>query len=93
MTTVLFRHTHNDLIAVFPFMSRDFYWIPCYSHWGQHGTTTWDWIRYNTRPAKPEQYETLLNELRSIGYNDLEVINRLPSYRTIMTKESELWDN
>lgn len=42
----------------------------CYAHAGQHGACDPAWIKEHTVSAAPEQYMSLLSELRDfIGYN------------------------
>ena len=83
MTKVVFRKPtdHADEItAVFPEVEWDS-WpsLMCYQHIGQHGGCTVDWVRYETVPAKPEEYEPLLRELTElVGYDDLVVLPRMP---------------
>ena len=44
-----------------------------YEHVGQHG---YAFYPNNTRLATPNEYRQLLQELRSIGYEDLVVVKR-----------------
>ena len=73
---VIFRKEENgDILAVFPYLSGKDYKVSCYAHMGQHSTMCWTYYRCNTKPAKPEEYKYLYNELVSIGYR-LHVIQR-----------------
>lgn len=83
MTKVLFRYDKvcHDILAVFPNM----YWVSfgskvvtCYAHIGQHHECHLDYVKSHTRPAKPNEYASLLAELVGIGYNDLRILKRLP---------------
>lgn len=83
MTKVLFRYDKvcHDILAVFP----DMYWVSygskrvtCYAHIGQHHECHLDYVREETRPAKPNEYADLLAELVRIGYNDLKILKRMP---------------
>lgn len=44
-----------------------------YMHIGQHGGTDYHGVIRKTKPATENQYQPLLNELKSIGYDNLEV--------------------
>jgi hypothetical protein len=74
---VLFRAEKSgkfkgEVTAVFPTLpGTDAYDFTVYAHVGQHsiGTRAWYWT---TRPAKPEEYAPLLQELRSIYESDPE---------------------
>jgi len=59
----------KDVIAVIhlPF-NDDPNLLTCYSHVGQHSSCHKDYITQNTRPATPEEYKDLLEELQNIGY-------------------------
>ena len=77
ITEVMFRKEKDGSIyAVFPYISwlRN-YEIMGYAHIGQHHTCRWEYVVYCTKPAKPEEYKDLYNELVSIGYQ-LRVIKR-----------------
>ena len=89
MTTVLFRKTKDkdgDIVAIFPFTpwNPEDYTIACYMHIGQHGPCTWDWVRQCTKPASDAEFTDLLRELKSVGYDDLRVIRRLPTWSSIV---------
>jgi hypothetical protein len=45
----------------------------CYTFAEQHTECGLDWVRENTRPAKPHEYASLLGTLTSIGYCNLVV--------------------
>jgi len=65
----------GEVTAVFPGMYEGPGRCTCYIHVGQHGTCCRDWYR-ETRPATKAEYAPLLRELRSIGYDDLRIIQR-----------------
>jgi len=48
--------------------------LTCYAHIGQHSACHQDYAN-ECKPATPEQYKDLFNELEGIGYN-LEVLNK-----------------
>ena len=48
--------------------------VICYAHSGQHFEAEYAWTK-RLRPASPEEFRPLLNELTSIGY-DVTVLNR-----------------
>jgi hypothetical protein len=65
---VLFRRdSEGRITAVFPTLPSDLSstQLTVYEHVGQHGSACWDWLR-RTRPAQPDEYASLLQELRSI---------------------------
>ncbi len=80
-TNVLFRvdkwgQFKGDITAVFPDIEADPTGKPlCYAHIGQHSACTWEWVHSKTRPAKPEEYRELKDELEAIGYT-LRVMQR-----------------
>lgn len=79
MTKVIFRVDERDkgyeVIAVFPAIAGDMNpYRTCqgYAHIGQHTSISVDVMQW-TRRAKPEEYKDLLDELVSIGYDDLQI--------------------
>lgn len=76
-TLVVFRKFKDDnaVIALFPEVA----WSPescaSYMQIGQHGGASWD-IVIDTLPVTPEEYQPLLTELKSLGY-DLEIKERI----------------
>lgn len=75
-TPVIFRKDRAGITAVFPTLPASYGDMTCYARVGQHSGCTFDW--YNTtRPAAPAEYADLLAELRSIGYDDLQVCKRI----------------
>ena len=73
---VIFRKfIDNDVIALFPKMcfALNLDYIMSYMHTGQHGEASKSLIDL-FQPAKPEEYQDLLDELIAIGY-DVEVCN------------------
>lgn len=68
-TRVVFRAFGNgEIIALFPHIKERGGFIESYMHIGQHGSAS-PAIVYDTKPATPEQYKELLNELICVGYN------------------------
>jgi hypothetical protein len=47
-----------------------------YEHIGQHGEANYRKVMFATRPATPNEYASLLEELKNIGYSDLVVVKR-----------------
>lgn len=77
MTKVNFQKIQDtgEIIAIFP----EIYWdnngnFTCYKHIGQHSACSSSWVADMCIQAKPKQYDNLLDELISIGYDDLEII-------------------
>lgn len=72
---VQFRLFKGEVIAVFPYVIESRNDVASYMHVGQHSGCSFD-INNFSKPATPKQYENLLNELKSIGYDNLKVIKR-----------------
>ena len=86
---IVFRVSKDgEVVAVFPYVMWNIYehTLTCYAHVGQHGACSWMWARHETRPAKPEEYAGLLDELTRMGYTDLRVLNRLPPWEKCYEK-------
>jgi hypothetical protein len=64
---VIFRFHEGELLALFPTEAADTARreITCYAHVGQHGGACLSLLRLG-RPAKPEEFADLLDELRGI---------------------------
>ena len=77
MTNVVFRKEKDgQILAVFGEIADNFYNLVCYAHLGQHSACSLEYYR-STKPASAGEYQPLLNELQSIGYNDLRICKRL----------------
>ena len=79
MTRVVFRKWKNgDIIALFPDepWSRSSYMTTSYMHVGQHGAADYADVIADTSPAQENEYKDLLNELKTIGYTDLRIVQR-----------------
>lgn len=95
MTNIIFRKNNlGQITAVFlnDINHHSRLELVCYEHMGQHGGCDIGWL-YSTKPAKPSEYRNLLNELvNNIGYKDLKIKTRLPSYQNtiaIIVKEQQ----
>jgi hypothetical protein len=73
----VFKHNH-EVIALFPDFKTGVHgqYIMSYMNIGQHGDADYHHIIDVTRLAKPEEYESLLEELKSIGY-EMKVQSRI----------------
>lgn len=87
MTPVLFRVSRapvkngDEVTAVFPCEPADLdkYTMSCYARVGQHSGCNYGWY-LTTRPAKPEEYADLKQELESAPYGyRLKVYQRITS--------------
>lgn len=72
-TPVVFRvwkdpKYHNGVIALFPYENEGQGNCLSYEHVGQHGPAHYTGVMSITRPATPEEYADLKEELESIGY-------------------------
>ena len=77
-TEVIFRvFKEGNVLAMLPYEKYDRRGEFCnsYQHIGQHGAADYVGCMRETRPAKPEEYNELFQELTSIGY-DLKIIKR-----------------
>lgn len=85
MTKVVFRKWNNgQIIALFPYepWSRHGYMTTSYMHTGQHGAADYAGVISKTTLPCEHEYQELLNELRSIGYSDLQILKRAkPKFR------------
>jgi len=88
MTPVIFKYekgSRTQVFAVFPTLAGDDdpETMACYAHIGQHGTAHMAYVR-ECRPAPTSAYIPLLQELQSIGYDDLVIRSRMTynDYRT-----------
>ncbi len=80
-----------EITAVFPSEPADMggVMMVCYSHVGQHGGCSPQWVA-STRPAKPEEYADLLKELAGQGYDKLRVVQRItPEMREVRMSRSQ----
>lgn len=74
-TKVIFRKFKDgQIIALFP-EYKEKNGILSYMAIGQHGESDYNITRV-TKPAKPTEYDSLLNELRYIGY-ELRICKRI----------------
>lgn len=79
MTKVVFRKWNkgDDIIALFPEQTnRINLMVGSYMHVGQHSDADYDGVISATTPAKESEYAELLAELKSIGYDDLRVMQK-----------------
>jgi len=59
----------DGIIALFPEQLDNGYTIGSYEHYGQHSAADYDHVISCSRPATPDEYKNLYNELESLGYN------------------------
>ena len=67
--------------------------VMSYMHVGQHCETNYNGIIAQTRRATPEEYVPLADELRRIGYSNIEVVYRKISERRTPTKHQTTMAN
>lgn len=76
-TRVHFRiFPQGDVIALFPEQIIGEGLINSYQHIGQHGAAAWNGMGIYCRRATSGQYRDLLQELQSIGYENLKIQKR-----------------
>ncbi len=76
---VVFRKWKNgDIIALFPDepWSWNGYMTTSYMHLGQHGAADYAGVIAETSPAQENEYRDLLDELKTIGYINLHIVQR-----------------
>ena len=63
-----YRDKSAEILAVFPYEAhdRECRFASCYAHIGQHGGAQMAHVLTATRPAKPEEYAELYEELQGI---------------------------
>ena len=77
-TKVIFRIFEGEPLAIFPELPGDCnprVTCLCYAHNGQHSAACVNLTGHYTRPAKLHEYQALLDELTSLGY-DLRIAHR-----------------
>lgn len=76
-TDVIFRKEKDgSILALFPHLLWNYAGdVTCYAHLGQHSAADYSGCIRQSKPAKPEEYKDLLNELQGLGY-DLRIIKR-----------------
>ena len=77
-TKVIFRIFEGEPLAIFPELPGDCNpHVTClsYQHGGQHSAACVNLTGHYTRPAKLNEYQPLLEELTSLGY-DLRIAHR-----------------
>ena len=78
MTRAVFRkYPDGQIIALFP----DIPWsedgsVTSYMHVGQHGAAYYKQVIDSTTPAREGDYSALLEELETIGYDNLRIVKR-----------------
>lgn len=80
MTPVIFKKDRDgcNVFAAFPTIPGDMspFNLAVYAHVGQHSSAGESYVSL-CKAAKPDEYAALLQELRSIGYDDLVIRKRL----------------
>lgn len=98
MIDVIFKKdkTANEIITFFPYDFCDWQGnFTCYANIGQHSASCYGYYRKCVK-CSPNEYKPLLNELKMIGYDNLNIINRINSkkfkdaYNDFMIKERML---
>ncbi len=72
---VMIRMFKGEPIAIFPYEFESYNTVLSYAHIGQHSGAYCHLVGETKKCPEPEA-EELLNELKTIGYNDLQVIKR-----------------
>lgn len=94
MTPVIFKIEKDGSApyAVFPTLPGDMNpaTMTCYARLGQHGTAHSAYVR-KCRLATPEEYAPLLKELKSVGYDDLQIRKRL-SHKDYLARVNAIYE-
>lgn len=100
MTKVIFYNELNGVLAVFPELKESNGYrhdnVRCYSHVGQHSAMAIDYLAGKST-ATEKEYHDLLNELISVGYDDLHVVtefrfDEIPILVKVLTFDGQLTD-
>lgn len=99
LTKVAFRFWYDgpgnrksgEVVAIMPELpgDSDAYSCTCYVHTGQHGICNVYLAGQHSRLATVAEYEPLMAELRSLGYN-LHLIKRVNQQRYLQARRAEL---
>ena len=74
------KFPEGDIIAIMPSIPARFGRFMSYQHYGQHGECDSELISQpDTFLATPEEYQNLLDELISIGYDNLKIYKKIPT--------------
>jgi len=89
-TPVIFRkYKDGEVVAIFPTIpGTQSYDCMCYHHIGQHGVTDQTIINV-TKPCTPDEYKDLLEELVSIGYDDL-IVRKKFTYNFMLERQKQM---
>ena len=86
-TKIMFRYVSYpdgdpEVLAIFPEIPADDkgFYATCYARIGQHSSCDVQGMIRISRPATEAEYSSLLQELKSIGYDDLRIIRRTPAH-------------
>jgi len=73
---VIFRVSDDDgsVFALFPYIPATDRYVTSYQHIGQHCAADYNGCIADSRPAKPEEYAALLQELRDRDYNPRVIV-------------------
>ena len=72
---VMFRKFQGEILAIFPHIKYNNYFVLCYAHFGQHSGADYNGVVYDSRPATEKEYQDLKKELENIGYS-LKIVHR-----------------
>ena len=75
-TKVIFRkYPDGQIIALFPQFTNSYrYTVTSYMHMGQHSEADYNHVVNTTKLANPNEYESLLNEIKSIYKPEYEIV-------------------
>ena len=77
MIKTIFRKFKNGkIIALFPEIQGNRYEVLSYMSLGQHAGADYSGVIKVTKPATPEEYAPLLQELKAIGYTNIKFNKR-----------------
>lgn len=76
-TRVIFKQDRGEVMAFLLDVPSNYGRVVCYAHVGQHSEADINYARW-CKPARPEQYKALQEELESLGYV-LTIRRKFPS--------------
>ena len=78
---VIRKENDGHLIAVFPYRLHNRTqsgMLVSVTQGGEHVSAEWNYIRWNTHPADPQQTKRMLGILDALGYANLKCLKKLP---------------
>jgi hypothetical protein len=85
MDKVIFRKENNGSIcAIFPYILADRHNITIWDDVSGHGACSFSYATMHSKPASPDEYARSKSILENVYGYKLEVIKRMPSYKSFL---------